>query len=184
MSQSGAGTLRRVISIIPLMVMLAGSAWAQDSGEIEIHQYEGGGIYEGTFRGGVQHGTGTYRLPNGYEYTGEWVDGEIRGQGRAVFPDGSIYEGSFAAGRPEGFGMITFADGSTYEGEWSDGEIDGMGKATYANGDVYEGMFVKGKRQGEGTIRYASGEERSGNWQDGVLTQDGGSEDAPESGSN
>ena len=50
----------------------------------EMVQDDGGGIYEVTFRDGLQHGTGTYTLPNGYTYTGEWLDGEIRGQGVAL----------------------------------------------------------------------------------------------------
>ena len=61
---------------------LGGGAIAQ-SGAVELKQYEDGGVYEGTFQNGKQHGIGTYRLPNGYEYTGAWVDGEIRGQGTA-----------------------------------------------------------------------------------------------------
>ena len=38
--------------------------------------------------------------------TGEWVDGEIKGQGTAKFPNGSIYVGEFAKGRPEGKGKL------------------------------------------------------------------------------
>lgn len=86
-------------------------ARAQDEGKILTTQDEIGGIYEGTFRGGLQHGTGTYTLPNGYQYSGEWVDGEVRGRGVARFPNGSVYEGEFAKGKPEGAGKITFADG-------------------------------------------------------------------------
>ena len=33
-------------------------------------------------RGGKQHGRGTYKLPSGYEYTGDWVEGEILGISR------------------------------------------------------------------------------------------------------
>jgi hypothetical protein len=56
---------------------------AQDA-QVLTKQYDDGGVYEGTFRGGVQHGIGTYKLPNGYEYSGEWIDGEIKGQGVAI----------------------------------------------------------------------------------------------------
>ena len=102
-------------------ISLTGPAFAQD-GDVITKEYDDGGVYEGTFRDGKQHGNGTYRLPNGYVYQGEWVDGEIRGQGRAEFPNGSVYEGEFAAGKPEGRGKIVFADGGTYEGEWVDGK--------------------------------------------------------------
>ncbi len=102
-------------------LLLAMPVTAQTNDEVITKQYDDGGVYEGTFKGGKQHGTGTYQLPNGYEYTGDWVDGEILGQGLARFPNGSIYEGAFAKGKPEGFGKITFADGGTFEGGWVDG---------------------------------------------------------------
>ena len=31
--------------------------------EVITKQYDDGGVYEGTFKDGKQHGTGTYRLP-------------------------------------------------------------------------------------------------------------------------
>ena len=37
---------------------------AQDK---QIKQYENGGVYEGTFKNGLQHGKGSYTLPNGFE---------------------------------------------------------------------------------------------------------------------
>ncbi|HAR53448.1 MAG TPA: 2-isopropylmalate synthase, partial [Roseovarius nubinhibens] len=98
----------------------AGAAQAQD-GEIRTKQYDDGGVYEGTFKNGLQHGTGSYTLPNGYQYRGDWAEGEIRGTGVARFPNGSVYEGEFAAGKPNGVGKITFTDGGTYEGTWEDG---------------------------------------------------------------
>src|SRR6056297_1064558 len=141
---------------IAAMMLAGGAALAQD-GEVQTKQYDDGGIYEGTFRNGLQHGTGTYTLPNGYEYSGEWVDGEIRGQGVARFPNGSVYEGQFAKGKPEGVGKIVFADGGTYEGEWSDGKITGQGVAVYANGVRYEGSFRNALHHGRGTMQSPGG---------------------------
>ena len=62
---------------------------------IHIKQYETGGIYEGEFLNGKQHGKGKYSLPNGYSYEGEWKNGRIEGIGIAKYPDGSIYDGFF-----------------------------------------------------------------------------------------
>ena len=121
---------------------LAGGAVAQE-GQVQTKQYDDGGIYEGTFKDGLQHGTGTYTLPNGYEYVGDWVEGEIRGKGVARFPNGSVYEGEFTKGKPNGIGKIVFTDGGTYEGSWEDGKITGQGLAIYANGVRYEGGFLK-----------------------------------------
>ena len=123
-------SLLLAVSLVPAVAL------AQDTQEL-TKQYDDGGVYEGSFRGGLQHGQGTYKLPNGYEYTGNWEDGEIKGEGVARFPNGSVYEGAFAKGKPEGFGKITFADGGTFEGEWVDGAIMGQGVALYANGVRY-----------------------------------------------
>jgi hypothetical protein len=56
----------RTLTAIALAGLVASAAWAQD-GSVQTKQYEDGGVYEGTFKDGLQHGTGTYRLPNGYE---------------------------------------------------------------------------------------------------------------------
>jgi len=133
-------------------------------GIIVTKQFDDGSIYEGTFRDGLQHGIGTYRLPNGYEYVGDWVDGEIKGQGIATFPNGSVYEGNFEKGKPEGNGKITFADGGTYEGSWLDGEISGQGVANYANGARYEGGFEEAAHHGRGIMSNADGYIYDGDW--------------------
>ena len=139
-----------------LIALLATPLAAQD-GQVLTKEYDDGGIYEGTFQGGLQHGTGTYKLPNGYEYSGEWVEGEIKGEGVARFPNGSVYEGNFAKGKPEGLGKITFADGGTYEGEWEAGAIMGQGVAIYANGVRYEGAFRNAKHHGKGVMQSPGG---------------------------
>ncbi len=128
---------------------------AQDQtgdGQTGVKQYDNGGIYEGTFKDGLQHGEGTLRLPSGYEYTGSFIEGEIRGQGVARFPSGAVYEGSFVKGKPDGFGKITFADGGTYEGDWKDGAINGVGLRIYANGVKYEGSFRDAQHHGQGRM--------------------------------
>ena len=134
----------------------AGALMAQTE-QVLTTQDDIGGVYEGTFRGGLQHGTGTYTLPNGYEYKGEWVDGEISGTGVAHFPNGSVYEGTFAKGKPQGTGKIIFADGGTYEGEWDDGTINGSGVAVYSNGVRYEGEFRTAQHHGKGTMHNPDG---------------------------
>ena len=68
-------------------------------GEVKVKQYETGGIYEGEFLNGKQHGQGTYRLPNGYVYEGAWQEGKIEGKGKAKYPDGAVYEGEFKSGQ-------------------------------------------------------------------------------------
>ena len=147
-------------------IFLATGGFAQD---VVTKQYDDGGVYEGTFKDGKQHGRGTYRLPNGYVYEGDWVDGEILGQGKATYPNGSVYEGQFKGGKPDGKGKITYADGGSYEGDWVQGEINGEGVASYANGTTYTGTLVwncnalgSGRAGAVGTLeaRYAPSECR------------------------
>ena len=79
-----------ISGVLILQIAVSGVAWAQ-SANVVTKQYDDGGIYEGTFKNGLQDGKGTYSLPNGYKYTGDWVEGEIRGQGVAVFPNCLLY---------------------------------------------------------------------------------------------
>ena len=158
---------KHLIGAAVLALALPATAWAQD-GEIVTKQYDDGSFYEGTFKDGRQDGIGTYRLPNGYEYTGEWVAGEIRGKGVARFPNGSVYEGQFAAGKPEGTGKITYSNGGSYEGDWTEGKMTGQGVARYPDGSVYTGAFVDGKHHGQGVLEGAGGFRYEGAWVDGV----------------
>ena len=66
---------KRLTASLVFAIAAFGGAVAQ-GGDIQTKQYEDGGIYEGTFKNGLQHGSGTYTLPNGYEYSGEWRDGD------------------------------------------------------------------------------------------------------------
>ncbi len=75
-----------------------------------------GSRYEGQYRvpegGGapVRHGKGTYT--NGAEqYTGEWKDDKMRGQGRYVFASGAVYEGQFDDNKFHGQGRYTWPNG-------------------------------------------------------------------------
>ena len=121
---------RRVWAAVTVAALLSLTPPAGAEGEVASKQYDDGSFYEGTFKDGVPHGSGTYRLPNGYEYTGDWVEGRIEGQGRATYPNGAVYEGRFKNGKPDGKGTIIYADGGTYEGDWLGGEITGSGRAT------------------------------------------------------
>jgi outer membrane receptor for monomeric catechols len=110
----------------------------------------------------------TYKLPSGFEYSGEWVEGEITGQGTARYPNGSVYEGTFLKGQPEGKGKITAPDGRTYEGDWVQGQMTGQGVARYANGAIYEGAFSRGQHNGTGKLTNPSGYTYEGDWVLGV----------------
>lgn len=63
MSAQNSLRLTALVISVALTSALASPARAQ----VSTKQYDDGGVYEGTFKNGLQHGTGTYRLPNGYE---------------------------------------------------------------------------------------------------------------------
>ena len=54
--------------------------------QVLTKEYDNGGVYEGGFLDGRQHGRGTYRLPNGYEYTGDWVTAASRARAAPASP--------------------------------------------------------------------------------------------------
>ena len=87
--------MRKIVSGYLLGLFMAGCAVAQSASENDgtstaTKEYDSGAIYQGEFRDGKQHGQGTYTAPDGYEYTGDWVDGVIQGEGQAKLPKGSI----------------------------------------------------------------------------------------------
>ncbi|MDE3120396.1 MAG: 2-isopropylmalate synthase, partial [Paracoccaceae bacterium] len=60
-----------------MLIAVATAVAAQGSGDVITKQYDNGGVYKGTFKDGKQDGTGTYTMPNGYTYTGDWVMGQM-----------------------------------------------------------------------------------------------------------
>ena len=101
MPRMDVNAVKTTICAAALAIGAATPAFAQ-SGDVAVKQYDSGGVYEGEFKDGRQHGKGTFTLPGGYEYTGDWVDGRIEGIGVVKYPNGSVYEGSFKDGAPDG----------------------------------------------------------------------------------
>ena len=99
-----------VLNLFSFFIFVENLSFADE--QTQIKQYETGGIYEGEFLEGKQHGKGKYSLPNGYQYEGDWKEGKIEGFGKATYPDGSFYEGTFIDGQHSGEGKIIFPDGS------------------------------------------------------------------------
>ncbi|XP_077007661.1 MORN repeat-containing protein 1 isoform X4 [Tamandua tetradactyla] len=144
--------------------------------------------YEGEWKGGKKHGHGKLLFKDGSYYEGEFVDGEIQGQGcRYWASSGNTYSGQFVLGEPQGLGTMQYKAGGHYEGAFSHGareghgllvEQDGQmyrgafhsnrkhghGQMLYQNGDIYEGDWVLDQRQGHGVLRCADGSTYEGQW--------------------
>ncbi|MCB1319789.1 MAG: hypothetical protein KDK34_06030 [Leptospiraceae bacterium] len=82
--------------------------------------------YTGEFREGVINGQGEMHWADGRRYKGEWADGVQQGQGVMVWPDGRRYEGDWRAGKPHGYGKLTYPDGIVVQGLFRDGYYEGL----------------------------------------------------------
>ena len=60
--------------ILAFLILTTQIAFAAD---VQLKQYSNGGIYEGEFLNGKQHGQGKYISADGYEYSGQWINGKF-----------------------------------------------------------------------------------------------------------
>ena len=119
-----------------------------------------GAVYDGEWKDGRPHGSGVMTVPgaDGYEYTGDFVDGQRSGRGRCHFANGRIYDGEWKADEMNGSGTAHGAPGAddyeVYTGPFEMGKRSGSeGHCVYLNGDVYDGSWLAGRRQGMGEWR-------------------------------
>ncbi len=84
------------------------------------------------------HGKGTMNRASGNKNTGNWVDGNITGQGTFVWANGDRYEGQFKDNKKHGKGKMDFAEGDKYTGDWVDGKRTGQGIYSFVGGNRYE----------------------------------------------
>ena len=148
--------------------------------------YANGDCYKGNFVQGKRHGRGSL-IPgigciDSPEYTGDWVDDKIAGNGEVknysipatdIFP-GGIYEGMTVNGAPSGKGgYCAYTDGSEYLGEWKHGRCNGFGKQILPNMDIFEGKFIGNVRNGYGTLVAKSGAKYEGLWENGKENGEG-----------
>ncbi|XP_029332586.1 MORN repeat-containing protein 1 isoform X2 [Mus caroli] len=109
--------------------------------------------YEGEWKGGKKHGHGKLLFKDGSYYEGEFVDGEITGEGCQHWAwSGNTYSGQFVLGEPQGHGVMKYKAGGRYEGELSQGLREGQGFLEDQDGQVYQGSFHDNKRHGRGQM--------------------------------
>ena len=97
------------------------------SNEFDEITCEGGLRYEGGFKYGYEHFTGTFvNTCDDREYDkfySEFQDGISRGYGEIYFTNGNIYKGGIEQGMEGGIGTLTFTDGSEKSGLWENGDF-------------------------------------------------------------
>mmetsp|Transcript_68697 Transcript_68697/g.128167 ORF Transcript_68697/g.128167 Transcript_68697/m.128167 type:complete len:409 (+) Transcript_68697:145-1371(+) len=132
------------------------------------------GTYRGQLRAGVFHGSGSWSSNEGWNYTGQWQDGE-KHEGTLIYPNGDKYAGQFKDDMRHGEGSYyTHRDGSHYTGQWFRNDKHGQGSfICSSNGAKYTGQFQYHKAHGEGTVTFPGGEKYTGLFQDNVSYAEG-----------
>ena len=114
------------------------------------YKYTTGAVYDGTWKGGMRHGTGTMSWLGNARYIGGWQFNQACGQGKFIEERGDVYEGRWARNKANGFGTYTNMEGMRYEGNWKDDQQHGFGRETLANGAIYEGEYHLKFKEGHG----------------------------------
>lgn len=120
--------------------------------------------YDGTWRYGVKHGTGKYAYANGDFYDGDWDNGLRSGTGSLVTFRGDKYTGAWVADLRNGEGVCKYSNGDRYEGPWVDDLRSGWGVYTYRNGNQYVGPWVDDQRSGQAEYIYRNGDKFEGEY--------------------
>ena len=96
---------------------------------------------------------GSYDI-NGHQYVGSFKNGLRHGQGMYRMPNGNLYSGFFEKDAFQGLGHFIFASGSWYIGNWETGQTDGLGMYVFVSEEeqvgVYIGHYKEGKKHGKG----------------------------------
>ncbi|XP_072282098.1 MORN repeat-containing protein 1 isoform X2 [Pyxicephalus adspersus] len=136
--------------------------------------FRDGSYYEGEFIHGEITGNGLrYWATSGNKYSGDFEEGELHGHGVMHYQDGGRYEGEFAFGIREGHGLLVDKDGQTYSGAFHKNKKYGEGQMSYQNGDHYEGNWVLDQRQGHGVLHCLDGTIYEGQWRNDVFSGQG-----------
>lgn len=136
------------------------------------YRYPDGSEYSGSFRNAKMHGEGTYTYAGrGEKYVGDWRNGVINGQGTYYYRSGNRYEGEWRNGRKNGQGTYFYTDrGDKYVGDFKNDQPNGQGVYYYSNGDRYEGEWSNGRKNGHG-VMYQNGMKIVGEWRNDQKVQ-------------
>lgn len=164
----------RYLSIVVLILLFPANLLADECvlgdcengyGKIVMNQ---GFEYEGEFKDGNPHGKGTVTTLYGTVITGDnWSENGLTGHGEEIYADGRKYVGEFKETKYNGIGTDTYPDGRIYTGEFKNAHPHGKGKLTNADGSVYEGDFLEGHPHGKGVYTYPDGSRYEGEMKNG-----------------
>mmetsp|Transcript_20691 Transcript_20691/g.37290 ORF Transcript_20691/g.37290 Transcript_20691/m.37290 type:complete len:458 (-) Transcript_20691:176-1549(-) len=102
-------------------------------------------IYSGDFRSGKRSGFGE-ASSSIFNYKGYFKDDKPHGEGIMTVKSGSrnlVMSGDWVAGELDGNGDITWPTGAKYSGKVSKGVMSGLGAFTFEDGSNWEGKFIE-----------------------------------------
>jgi hypothetical protein len=120
------------------------------------YEYANGSRYDGEWRAGLKHGSGSMLLANGDVYTGQWQAGEYCGCGRYVHHNGTVFEGIFQANKKTGHGRCYYNQNGSFASEAS--------SYSWNAGDVFDGEFLNNMRHGICHYTWVTGDTLSCEW--------------------
>jgi hypothetical protein len=122
-------------------------------------EYPDGGnnlfIYDGSWRSGIKNGPfGKFTMKGCVQITGDFSDGEITGHAVKTWSDGRRYEGEWLNGEMHGQGDWISSDGDeTYKGDFQDNKREGFGILELKrSSSIYRGHFSRHKFNGFGSF--------------------------------
>lgn len=137
----------------------------------------------GCISGDCQNGTGTYILPDGSVYVGDFNQGEIHGVGVCYYRDGSRYQGEWAHRLPHGKGTRYFPNGQKRTGNWQrglaigpNGSFESLAKQekfVNSNLQLQTGCLRGNCQDGKGSYAYPDGSRYEGSFRAGKPDGDG-----------
>ena len=132
--------------------------------------------YQGNWRDGLKHGTGTLvgiTCEQSYTYIGDWQNDKMNGFGKIIYTGIGYYEGDIKNNKYEGSGKFVYDTGKVFIGRYSNNERV-YGTMTKSNGETYVGSWrdnqewigkltvpAKGNC-GQTQIQYENGKTRDG----------------------
>ena len=102
--------------------------------------------YSGNFNNNYLNGEGVLFNNNGEKYQGNFQKNAFHGKGKYTYLNGDEYEGDFEHGIRKGKGIYKIKDGLTFEGIWENNVPNGYGKIIY-NNNVIKCNFHLGEKE-------------------------------------
>ncbi|KAM3134798.1 hypothetical protein pb186bvf_013123 [Paramecium bursaria] len=113
-------------------------------------------IFYGQLTYGKRHGIGRQHWQKEGNYLeGTWIEDQLNGLARMIYPNGDYFEGMFHNNMANGYGKFV-SPKKEVSGQWIQNKLNGMGQEKRSSGTLYQGKFQDGKIHGNGTFKWSN----------------------------